>query len=55
MSMILYAPGIAFFVYARRERGLPAFVTGVEKGFAGLIVTLALVALYMIASGQLAL
>ncbi len=53
--MILYAPGLGFFLHARRQRGLPAFGNRAEGSVAALVLVLALAALWMIGSGRLTL
>ncbi len=55
LSMILYAPGLGFFLHARRQRGLPAFGNRAEGSVAALVLVLALAALWMIGSGRLTL
>ncbi|MDP5688851.1 basic amino acid/polyamine antiporter [Pseudomonas aeruginosa] len=55
LSMILYAPGLGFFLHARRQRGLPAFGNRAEGSVAALVLVLALAALWMIGSGRLSL
>ena len=55
LSMILYAPGLGFFLHARRQRGLPAFGNRAEGSVAALVLILALAALWMIGSGRLSL
>ncbi|NDV11267.1 basic amino acid/polyamine antiporter [Crenobacter caeni] len=55
LSMILYAPGIAFYAKARHERGLPVFSSHGERVCAALVVGLALAALYLVASGSFSL
>lgn len=55
LSMILYAPGLLFFFKARRERGLKMFDHPVEAALGGLVLILALIALWLMASGELSL
>ena len=55
LSMILYAPGLGFFLHARRQRDLPAFGNRAEGSVAALVLVLALAALWMIGSGRLSL
>lgn len=54
LSMILYAPGLALFHYARRARGVRGR-DGLETGLALGVVALALLSLYGLASGTLTL
>lgn len=54
LSMILYTPGILFYVWAKRERGEKPF-KGFELALAGFIVVLGVTACYMVATGQVSL
>ena len=54
LSMILYAPGILFYVWAKRERGEKPF-KGFEYAIAAFIAVLGLMACYMVATGQVSL
>ncbi|GMU72918.1 MAG: amino acid permease [Burkholderiales bacterium] len=54
LSALLYAPGALLYVMARRERGLALF-TAREALLCGVLVAAAIVALYALASGALAL
>jgi arginine:ornithine antiporter/lysine permease len=55
LSMILYAPGLGFFVHARRQRGLAAFGNAGERALGALVLALALAALWMVGSSRLGL
>jgi arginine:ornithine antiporter/lysine permease len=50
--MVLFAPGIIVYAWARRERGARAF-TGVEAVIALAIVALALLAAWQMWTGEL--
>ncbi|HSY85673.1 MAG TPA: arginine-ornithine antiporter, partial [Verrucomicrobiae bacterium] len=52
MCMVLFAPGIVVYVWARRERGVRAF-TSVEALIAAAIVALALVAGWLMWTGSI--
>jgi arginine:ornithine antiporter / lysine permease len=52
MCMVLFAPGIVIYVWARRERGARAF-TPIEIMVAAGIVVLALLAAYLMATGEI--
>lgn len=54
LSMVLYAPGLLFYLWARKERGEKAF-TGAEAVLAALIVVAGLFAAYELATGALTL
>jgi arginine:ornithine antiporter / lysine permease len=54
LSMILYTPGILFYVWAKRERGEKPF-KGFELAIAAFIVVLGVIACYMVATGQVSL
>jgi arginine:ornithine antiporter/lysine permease len=54
LSALLYAPGTLLFVIARREQGKPLF-TGVEWLLFGMVVAVALGALYALASGDISI
>lgn len=55
LSMILYAPGLGFFIRARRQRGLARFSNAGEKIASMLVLGLAAIALWMVSSGRLGL
>ncbi len=55
LSMILYAPGLLFFLWARRERGEPVFANRGEQLAAGVVLVLAVAAVVAMLSGKLAL
>ena len=54
LSMILYAPGIVFYMWAKRERGEKPF-NGFELLVAAFIVVVGAIACYMLATGQVGL
>lgn len=54
LSMVLYAPGLLFYLWARKERGEKAF-TGPEAVLAALIVVAGLFAGYELLTGALTL
>ncbi len=54
LSALLYAPGAALFFWARREQGRDAF-TDIEKAILGALLLLAVVAIAMLANGNLGL
>jgi arginine:ornithine antiporter/lysine permease len=54
LSMILYAPGILFYLWARREQGQKPFTT-VEAGVCALVVVAGVVAARQLISGALSL
>ncbi|MCG6908194.1 MAG: basic amino acid/polyamine antiporter [Desulfobacteraceae bacterium] len=53
LSCILFAPGALLFVIARREQGAAVFTTA-EKGLFGLVAAGAVVGLYALATGLIA-
>lgn len=55
LSMILYAPGLLFFMKARGERGEKYFVNIGEKISAATVLVLCIVAIVMIGVGELTL
>ncbi|NDV12049.1 arginine-ornithine antiporter [Crenobacter caeni] len=54
LSMVLYAPGLLFYVWARKERGEKPF-TGAEAIIAAVIVVLGIYAAYGLSVGTLSL
>jgi arginine:ornithine antiporter / lysine permease len=54
LSALLYAPGAALYIWAKRERAEPVF-TGRERVMLGLSLLLAALAAFLLASGRLAL
>lgn len=54
LSAVLYAPGAAVFFWARREKGQTAF-SGIEQVIMGALLLVAVGAVYMLATGTLAL
>jgi arginine:ornithine antiporter/lysine permease len=54
LSMILYAPGIVFYIWAKRERGEKPF-NGFELLVAAFILVVGAIACYMLATGQVGL
>jgi len=55
IGSILYAPAILFFIQAKRERNLHWFNKTADKVVAGAIACAALVSIYLISVGHLAL
>lgn len=54
LSSLLYVPGAVLFTWARREQGSPPF-KGFEIGLAAVLLLLALIAAYLLATGGLSL
>ncbi len=55
LSMILYAPGLFFYVKAAKEKNVPAFPDMLSKVAAVVVVVLGAVALYLVVTGDLKL
>lgn len=55
LSMILYAPGIFLYIRASKEAKLPAFPDLLSKAVAVVVVSLGLVAFYLLVTGSLTL
>ncbi len=55
LSAIIYAPGSILFFIARREKNEPVFTTNTEKSIFGVIVVAAVVAVYSIYAGYIAI
>ncbi|OWY37563.1 arginine-ornithine antiporter [Xenophilus sp. AP218F] len=54
LSMVLYAPGLLFYLWAKKERGEKPFTTA-EAVLAAIVVALGAVAAYWLATGQIGL
>ena len=55
LSMILYAPGLLFYIKGAKEKNVPAFPDKLSKVAAVVIVVLGAVALYLVVTGELKL
>ena len=55
LSMILYAPGLLFFLKACKEKNVPAFPDPLSKVAAVAVVVLGAVAFFLVVTGKLAL
>jgi arginine:ornithine antiporter / lysine permease len=54
LSSLLYAPGVVFYIWAKKQRAERPF-TGIELGILALLVLLAVAAIFMLATGRLSL
>lgn len=54
LSMVLYAPGVLFYLWARKERGEKMF-KGIEAALAAVVVVLGAIAAWQLATGALSL
>ncbi|AUH49760.1 arginine-ornithine antiporter [Chromobacterium sp. ATCC 53434] len=54
LSMVLYAPGLLFYLWAKKEQGQKPFNL-IEAVLAAIVVVLALIAVYMLSAGQIGL
>ncbi|WP_434633101.1 arginine-ornithine antiporter [Chromobacterium sp. CV08] len=54
LSMVLYAPGLLFYLWAKKEQGRKPFNL-IEAVLAAIVVVLALIAVYMLAAGKIGL
>jgi arginine:ornithine antiporter/lysine permease len=54
LSMVLYAPGLLFYLWAKKEHGEKPF-KGAEAALAAIIVVLGAIAAYELITGQLTL
>ncbi|AOZ50249.1 arginine-ornithine antiporter [Chromobacterium vaccinii] len=54
LSMVLYAPGLLFYLWAKKEQGRKPFNL-IEAVLAAIVVVMALIAVYMLATGQIGL
>ena len=54
LSSLLYAPGVVFYIWAKKQRSERPF-TGVELGVLALVLMLALTAIFLLATGRLSL
>ncbi|XLM20289.1 arginine-ornithine antiporter, partial [Chromobacterium piscinae] len=54
LSMVLYAPGLLFYLWAKKEQGRKPFNL-IEAVLAAIVVVLAVIAVYMLAVGQIGL
>ncbi|QEL56537.1 arginine-ornithine antiporter [Chromobacterium paludis] len=54
LSMVLYAPGLLFYLWAKKEQGQKPF-NMIEAVLAAIVVVLAAIAVYMLAAGTIGL
>lgn len=55
LSLLLYSCGLPFFFYSRKERGLSFLINPIEKFLAAVVVGGAIIALFLIKTGNLSL
>jgi arginine:ornithine antiporter/lysine permease len=55
LSLLLYSCGLPFFFYSRKERGLSFLINPIEKLLAAVVVGGAIIALFLIKTGNLSL
>ena len=53
ITTVLYAPGLLVFIHGRQEKGLPVFTRKTEKAAAAAVLVLAVISIYMMATGKL--
>jgi arginine:ornithine antiporter / lysine permease len=54
LSSLLYAPGVVFYIWAKKQRAERPF-TGIELGILALVMVLAIAAIALLATGRLSL
>jgi arginine:ornithine antiporter / lysine permease len=54
LSSLLYAPGVVFYIWAKKQRAERPF-TGIELGILALVMVLAIAAIALLATGRLTL
>ena len=53
ITTVLYAPGLLVFIRGRHEKNLPIFTRKTEKAAAAAVLVLAVISIYMMATGRL--